>query len=277
MRVDYHVHTPLCGHAQGTILQYIERAIEHGLDQIGFADHCPRYYLTRAQRSRYGDWGMSEELLEHYVRDLESLRAAFAGTIDIRIGLEVDYIQGAEDTLRDTVAPYPFDFLLGSVHCLPRLGWRHLTHYQNRRPLGIYREYFAGVRAALRSGLFDSIAHPDFVWRYVAWPSESADEIADTLADIVRLAAYRDTALEMNANGFLWSMLAARANAPNPFATLLEQIAQQRAVVSLGSDAHAPAAVGASLTDIAKALHTHGITRCATFRHRRRSEFAPSP
>ena len=39
--VDYHMHTPLCGHAVGEPLEYAEAAIEMGLEEIGFADHAP--------------------------------------------------------------------------------------------------------------------------------------------------------------------------------------------------------------------------------------------
>ena len=38
---DYHIHTPLCRHAEGNPLDYAKRAIEVGLDEIGFSDHSP--------------------------------------------------------------------------------------------------------------------------------------------------------------------------------------------------------------------------------------------
>jgi HisJ family histidinol phosphate phosphatase len=61
MRVDYHVHTPYCGHAHGKIIHYIDSAIENGIQEIGFADHLGRYYLTPAQKRRYWDWGWMKE------------------------------------------------------------------------------------------------------------------------------------------------------------------------------------------------------------------------
>ncbi len=268
------MHTPLCGHAQGTVLEYVERAAERGLDQIGFADHCPRYYLSAEQRTRFGDWGMDEKDLERYVREVEQMRTAFAGTVDVKIGLEVDFVLGAEQALQDTIAQYPLDFILGSVHCLPRFGWQHLTQCVEQGPLELYREYFAAVRAAIRSGLFDSIAHPDFIWRYVEWPEGATGEIDDTLCDIVRLAAYAGTALEMNANGYLWSVLAARGNVPNPFRTLLREIAAQHAVVTFGSDAHSPRTVGASLDELHRTAADAGVAHGAQFHRRERSLYS---
>ena len=33
---DYHMHTPLCGHAVGEPLEYAETALEVGLEEIGY-------------------------------------------------------------------------------------------------------------------------------------------------------------------------------------------------------------------------------------------------
>ena len=38
---DYHMHTPLCRHAAGEPVDYARRAVEIGLDEIGFSDHSP--------------------------------------------------------------------------------------------------------------------------------------------------------------------------------------------------------------------------------------------
>ena len=44
MRVDLHNHTTLCNHAEGTVDEYIQRAIELGIDEYGFSDHAPMNY-----------------------------------------------------------------------------------------------------------------------------------------------------------------------------------------------------------------------------------------
>ena len=38
---DYHMHTPLCGHAIGSPEEYVVQAIKVGLKEIGFSDHAP--------------------------------------------------------------------------------------------------------------------------------------------------------------------------------------------------------------------------------------------
>ena len=44
MKVNYHTHTKRCGHASGEDREYVESAIEAGLEVLGFADHCRFVY-----------------------------------------------------------------------------------------------------------------------------------------------------------------------------------------------------------------------------------------
>jgi histidinol-phosphatase (PHP family) len=42
---DYHTHNERCGHAAGTLADYIEAAKLLGLTAIGLSDHSPSLYL----------------------------------------------------------------------------------------------------------------------------------------------------------------------------------------------------------------------------------------
>ena len=37
---NYHTHNYLCGHAGGTVLDYVGEAVAHGMRIIGISDHC---------------------------------------------------------------------------------------------------------------------------------------------------------------------------------------------------------------------------------------------
>jgi histidinol-phosphatase (PHP family) len=265
MLADYHVHTPYCGHAKGKTIEYIESAIAAGLAEIGFADHLGRYYLTSTQRRRYWDWGMDERNLARYVAELLDLRDLFRDRITVKIGLEVDYIEGAEEILQPIVGQYPFDYFLCSVHCVPQLGWRHLANYASiENSLIVYKEYFRCARAALRSGLFHALAHPDFIWRYIPWPAADPLMPYAELTETVRTAAEVHGHIEINANGFLWSQ-ANSVNGGDPFALLLDELHKQQVPVTLGSDAHEPAMVAKLFPEIKELLMKKGITSITCF------------
>jgi len=92
-KVDYHMHTPLCGHAHGEPAEYVERAIQVGLSEIGFSDHAP---LVAYQDSRYT---MRDDQLNDYHRMIEAVQKKYPAFI-IKLGLEADYIPGFEEKTR---------------------------------------------------------------------------------------------------------------------------------------------------------------------------------
>jgi histidinol-phosphatase (PHP family) len=264
MIADYHVHTPYCGHAKGKTIDYVHAAIAAGIQEIGFSDHLGRYYLTKPQKNRFWDWGMDERNVGRYVAELLDLREIFHDRIAVKIGLEVDYIEGAEELIGPLVNRYPVDFLLGSVHCLPQLGWQHLAHYAKAADTSvIYKEFFRVARAAIESGVFNALAHPDFIWRYVDWPKERELPL-EGVAGLVECAAKTNMAIEINANAYLWS----RENdvtAGDPFDTLLDRISAHNVPVSLGSDAHDPSMVGKFFPQIIALLKQKGISSVTCF------------
>jgi histidinol-phosphatase (PHP family) len=265
MPADYHIHTAYCGHARGSIGEYIEAAIAQGLTEIGFSDHLGRYYLTPVQRRRYGDWGMDERKLGPYFSDLLEAREAYKGRIAIALGLEVDYVEGCEELLDPLLTRYPFDYLLCSIHCLPRFGWRHLTSYLRYADTSeIYSEYFRVVRSAIASGFFDILAHPDLIWRTIGWPAREASLPYREIADMAAAATAADHAIEINANALRWSM-EHHLDSGDPFAALLDQCGKLGTRVSLGSDAHEPGSVGRLFGELRAALRGRGIAGITGF------------
>jgi len=263
--IDYHIHTPYCGHAHGKTAEYIERAIALGIEEICFTDHLGRYYLTHVQRRRYWDWGMDERTIVRYVAELTDLQRLYAGKIRIKIGLEIDFIEGADELLVPFLSYYPFDFLLCSVHCLPKFGWKHLSDYKEFDGVTVFREYFRYTRAALASGLFSSLAHLDFAWRYLKWPEHSMlSLLEEEIVATVATAAEHNQCMEVNANGYMWSYTHIREGA-DPFLMFIEACVKQLVPITIGSDAHDPQLVGKTFTDLIPVLRSWGVREVATF------------
>jgi histidinol-phosphatase (PHP family) len=208
---------------------------------------------------------MNERDISRYVAELLELREIYGDRIRIKIGLEIDFVEGADELLAPFLDRFDFDFTLGSIHCLPHFGWSHLSEYKNYDPEKVALEYFRCARAALRSHLFSSFAHPDFIWRYLRWPENDAATFYEReIGALVREAAENDTCIEINANGYLWSN-ANISEGPDPLVMLLAEIRESRLPVTLGSDAHDPQMVGKSFADLIPVLRSWEITSCATF------------
>ncbi|MDG5814345.1 histidinol-phosphatase [Chitinispirillales bacterium ANBcel5] len=269
MLADYHIHTPYCRHAFGKIVDYIEKAISLGFDEIGFSDHLGRYYLSRSQKKRNWDWGMNNRDLALYFDELSTLKEAYSDRITIRIGLEVDYIKGAEELASEILSLYPLDYTICSVHCLPHFGLKHLAQYKKVDPLSIYLEYFDAAREALKCGLFQSLAHLDFIWRYIPWPEGSEALIFKEIQKTVETASQNEsTKLEINSNGYLWSNKS-KIRDYDPFIVMIEEIAKRDVTITIGSDAHEPVWVGKAFDSILSLLIKKGVKNFCCFDKKR--------
>ncbi len=115
---DYHMHTTLCGHARGTVGDYVQRAIRLGLSEIGFSEHIYLYHLPLEERDP--ELAMREVEMPLYVDMVRAAQRRYP-QIPIRLGLEADYIEGHEERLGRILASHPFDYVYGSVHFIE--GW----------------------------------------------------------------------------------------------------------------------------------------------------------
>ncbi len=257
---DYHMHTPLCLHAAGPMEAYVERAIELGLREVGFSDHNP---LPNG-------WGanvrMQESELEYYVNRVVELQFEYRGRIEVKLGLEMDFVEGLEEYLANQIATYPFDYIIGSIHYLDpecRIGsWS--KHYPGDSEAQ-YARYFELMRKLAASGLCDIIAHFDVVKRSGRHPTErTADEITRTLQEI----AQAGLCMEINTSGYRHPELPAPQ--PYPDLSIVKQALALSIPLTVNSDSHAPDQVGLKFAETADFLTRQGCRTLARFEGRKR-------
>src|ERR1051325_11334724 len=176
MLVDYHMHlrgpddAPAGRYSADRAEQYVAQAREAGIDEIGFSDHS--YYFRQL-----GDVWQIPWLIERCGDDLDDyvdavLEAKGRG-LPVKLGLEVDYFPGSERQLADLLEPYPWDYLLGSIHFVDGVPVDQDPGLVYRVPVGhAWRRYFVCLRDAARSGLFDSLSHPDLIKIFGMRPSD---------------------------------------------------------------------------------------------------------
>lgn len=238
---DYHLHTSRCGHARGSMRDYVAMARVRGLREIGFADHLPMYWLPPEQRDP--GLAMAMEELPGYITEVQALREENPDLV-IRLGIEADYIPGREGDLRDLLAAYPFEYVLGSVHFIDGWGFDNpaLVEEYRQRDIGdIYRAYFDLVQRAALSGLFNIMAHPDLVKKFGFRP---AGELVELYDDTARAFHRAGVIAEVNTAG-----LRAPVGEIYPGTILLQAFCRQQVPFALGSDAHTPEQVGAGLAE----------------------------
>ena len=258
--VDYHSHTARCGHAEGQMEEYVERAIAVGLREFGFSDHLYLYFLPADQRDP--SLAMGEEELPEYVQSVLRLRDRYP-QIAVRLGIEADYIPGREEELRRILSRYPWDYVYGSIHFIGDWGFddsRYIQRFGEWDMDELYGRYFGLVRQAAASGLFDVMGHIDVIKKFGHRPGSDPTELYASVARAIKDAG---VAIEISTAG-----LRKPVGELYPGPALLAECARLGVPVTMGSDAHKPDEVGSHFDQALEALHASGYREIIRFEDR---------
>jgi len=265
VRIDYHTHHERCGHAEGRLEDYVKRAVEIGLEQIGLSDHMPLLHVDPAEY--YPGMAMPMEELPRYVEEALWLKEKYRDRIDVRVGLEGDYIEGYEEEIERIVTGYPWDYVIGSVHFLGE--WdisdsRQLHGWEGKKVLEVYERYYDAVQKAAKTGFYDFLGHLDVIKRFGHRPEdeEAERELERRTLEVIR---EHDVAIELNASGLVMP-----CEDMFPKRRMLETAFALGIPVTVGSDAHRPERVALNLDRAVECLKAIGYRELATFKERQR-------
>ena len=257
---DYHMHTPLCRHAVGEPADYARRAVALGLSEIGFSDHSPM------RQDDFDNWRMNFSQLDEYVAKVRLAQKTFP-QLTIRLALEVDYLPGHEDWIRELAARQPWDYFIGSVHYVSD-SWdidnpAKLSEWKKRDAFEVWQVYFERLAAAAESGLFEIIGHCDLPKKFGFRPKQDCTPLYKKFLDAAKKSG---CAIELNTAG-----LRKDCKEIYPSRDILRLAFQKGVPITFGSDAHAPAEVGLNFADAVQLARETGYQeRCEFARRKRR-------
>ena len=226
MIANYHTHTYRCRHANGTEEEYVQAAIEMGLDIFGFSDHSPYWFGC----DYYSTYRMFPEQLPDYVDTVLQLQKKYAGQIEIPLGLEAEYYPAYFPEMLEKVRDAGIEYLLLGQH----FGGNEIgEHYCGRATAdtAVLKQYCYQVADAMETGLFSYLAHPDLIYY-----TGSRKTYQENMRLICRAAKECHLPLEVNLLGFY-----SGRHYPNP--DFWELAAEEGCTVILGRDAHDPDAL----------------------------------
>lgn len=275
MSVDYHIHLEEddwpgpCRYDVHRIGEYVNIARVRGLQEIGISEHCHRFrefkpvmnHLLEPEPAVGAFWlpDQFKESLDDYVLAVERAKAA---GLPVKLGIEVDYLPGFEEQIKAILSPYPWDYIIGSVHFLdrwaidvdPTLGWPEMDVNQ------AYIMYFDHLEAAIGSGLFDIVAHPDLIKKFGYRPSF---DLMPLYRNLSRLLQSAGVAMELSSAGWRKPI-----GEQYPAAELIALCLQAGVPLTLGSDAHNPNDVGRDFDRLKRLAIDCGYRQIAVFQQR---------
>lgn len=229
---DYHVHTRFSD-GEGEPVQCVERALALGLPEIGITDH-----LTPSILGAEGDWSIARDRVDEYVGAVRAAAARYP-EITVLLGVEADYVPGTEDELAGLLDAHPFDFAIGGLHYVDGFSFDDPPNRDDRRwdeAESLYRRYYGLLGQAASTGLFDVLAHLDYI---MLWGRRTDADITAAEDEALAAMAAGGVAIEVNTTGTMEP-----AGLMHPAPDLLERACRLGIPVVFGSDAHEVAQVG---------------------------------
>ncbi len=268
MLTDYHLHlrpdepdtTPERYFTAENVERYREAAAATGIEELGVSEHIYRFTQALALW-RHPFW-------EEQARDDLDAYCEFVRGAGLKLGVECDFVPGAEDRTANLLEAYDFDYVVGSVHFVGEAavddeGW---DVWEGRGDADeVWRRYFEALAECARSGLFDILAHPDLVkvWgRARPLPERDPRHYYEPAVEAI---AESGIAVELSTAG-----LRKPVGELYPAPAFAEMCVEAGAPFALSSDAHLPEQVGFGYDRALELLADLGVEEICVFARRQR-------
>ncbi|RXZ84218.1 histidinol-phosphatase HisJ family protein [Paenibacillaceae bacterium] len=262
MKFDLHTHHERCGHAVGTIEDYIRAAIDAGLQVIGISDHSP--YFASDQDQPQPGIAMARSDFENYIREVQRLQQQYAPQIEVLLGMESDFYPEHAQLYQSAYDLHPFDYLIGSVHqtsgisIFNRNRWNKLSEEEM---ITAKEHYYDLIAQSARSGIFQILGHIDAMKGY--YPPFSDIPAHNKIDETLQTIAASGVSIEINTSGSQKD-----CGGWYPSDAILERACHYGVDVTFGSDAHLPARVGEDRDAVQQRLREIGFSRWVFYRQK---------
>ena len=266
---DSHMHTPLSRHATGWPVDYAKEAIKKNFKGIIFTDHAPvKEFPWVSDR-----WSIPERIFSEYFSLINFTKEYIGDALDIRLGLEVDFIPNNEDVdyLKKIVSLASYDYIIGSVHPGKQYLWD--KYFTGGSAIDIQKKYYNYLTQGALSGLFDCIAHPDIIKTDLINHGFSINEcqigkLENEIEEFLNAVKEKDMCIEVNTQGLRKGPFEVY---PNDF--ILKMAYKKNIPVTLGSDSHSIDKIGANFKEAYEKLLEIGYKEVSYYIERKRYSY----
>ena len=192
MNKAFHIHTHRCRHMRDNNKEeeYIKKAIQLGAVEIWFTDHAP------FPENPFNNRMLIEELPE-YIETLQTLKQKYDSTIDVKIGLEIEYLPNYYEYYKKLYDSKIFDVLLLGQHFSFLPDGRYTFSMDDKSDEA--KLLANGLIEGMKTGFFSVVAHPDQIFRNQKVWNDEMEKIAQ---EIKQCANDRGISLEKNICNF---------------------------------------------------------------------------
>ena len=259
MLIDYHVHTNTSLDAVPSVREVCEKAVSIGMDEICITNH---HELKSVWSGSY-NYALNDKKIKQLMYDIEECREEF--DLAIKFGVELGFYENCEEKLLEFTRKYPFDYVKGGIHFIDGLPIaREVVSLDADKDVvkRTYETYFRLLCKAIRSGIFDCIAHMDLPRKEL--PQLAFEEYKHLVVDCIKAMRENDIGFELNTGG--WRRYHNEQYPRKEILKLLFEAGIRK--VTIGSDSHIIDELGYRIEDGLKVLKEAGFKEICIFNGR---------
>lgn len=257
---DTHMHCSFSGDSDTPAAAMVASSIEKGLDGICFTDHLDYDYKEEP--------GLFLLDFDSYQTEIYRLRTQYKDQLPILWGIEIGLQPHTLEQNRAVTAKYPFDFVIGSSHCVDCIDIYYPSFYENISESDAYRRYFDAIlKNASSDADYDVYGHLDYVVRYGPNKNRfySYEAYADIIDEILRTLIAKGKGIELNTAGFKYGL-----GHPNPTEAIIKRYRELGGeIITLGADGHKPEHVAYDFHKVPAILREAGFSYYTVFKNRK--------
>ncbi|HJO96194.1 MAG TPA: histidinol-phosphatase [Victivallales bacterium] len=237
IKCDYHIHTPLCNHAEGNPIEYLQEASRKKLKVIGFSDHSPvPVGFDTTGRMKFDEFDEYKNLIKEIeINEFD---------IEVLFGLEMDWVADRSDEIYDFIDKENFDYIIGSIHHVDSLPMDHPDHmdvWNNNTVDYVWNSYIDSVYNIVTSDFkFDIIGHFDLPKKFGFFPVDKKN-FFNKISEVFTVIAEKNICIEISTAG-----LRKKVKEIYPSLEILKHAKNHNVKITFGSDSHSPGEVGYS-------------------------------
>lgn len=192
--IDGHIHIERGNYTIDWINEFVKYAYDRGISEIYLLEHSHRFKEFEKMYEKivcYNEYQkswlnskMKLSLIDYEKLITEVRKNKFP--LKINFGLEVCFVEGTESIVKNAIGGFNWDFITGSVHWIDGWGFDHKKEFWEGKDVDqLYKRYYEIMKSLIKSGLFNTVAHPDSIKCFGYYPSFDLTQTYVEIADLL--------------------------------------------------------------------------------------------
>lgn len=260
-----HTHTYYCD-GKYSAEDMVLAAINNNMQSIGISTHGPTPFIS--------DWNIKNNNIDKYINEIQFLKEKYKDSIEIYLGMELDYIPGIgfDDTAKNLIAR--LDYYIGSLHYLGTFnnGVMWTVDYNLEELLQGINESFGGNKRLAVETYYDLIAEmayqyePPIIGHLDLFKKNNKNNILfdeneewyiNTINKCLNVIKNTSSVIEINTGGISRGYITEQY--PSTF--IINMIMEKEIPIIINSDAHTTDGIVCKFEDMYKLIYDIGFRK----------------